>query len=124
MGLLQEFTIDQLGGSIALILGSLGGLLLIIWKSRCKKINCCYLLQCERQVDDDTDDETKNKKKNKKEIKKEEDEEDLITDTELNRKLNENIILKERLKQLALMNEKPNISLNVTPRTESEISVN
>tara|TARA_R110001592_G_scaffold55739_1_gene170351 strand:+ start:2247 stop:2612 length:366 start_codon:yes stop_codon:yes gene_type:complete len=120
MGLLQEFTIDQLGGSIALILGSLGGLLLIIWKSKCKRINCCYLLQCERQVDQDSDDETTNKKK--KEIKKEEDEEDLITDTELNRKLNENILLRERLKQLALMNEKPNISLDVTPRAESVAS--
>ncbi len=120
MGLLQEFTIDQLGGSIALILGSLGGLLLIIWKSRCKRINCCYLLQCERQVDQDSDDETQNKKK--KEIKKEDDEEDLITDTELNRKLNENILLREKLKQLALMNEKPNISLDVTPRAESVAS--
>tara|TARA_R110001592_G_scaffold95065_1_gene274282 strand:+ start:386 stop:580 length:195 start_codon:yes stop_codon:yes gene_type:complete len=55
MGVLQDFTIDQLAGSIALILGSLGGLLLIIWKSRCKRINCCYMLQCDREVNDNDD---------------------------------------------------------------------
>ena len=79
-------------------------------------------MQCERQVDEEEDNEDKPKKKQI--IKKEDEEQDLITDTELNRKLNENILLKERLKQLALMNEKPNINVDVTPRTESEISVN
>ena len=34
-GQLQDFTIDQLAGATALVLGSVGGLLMIIWKSRC-----------------------------------------------------------------------------------------
>ena len=34
-GRLQDFTIDQLAGSIALSLGALGSLLLVIWQSRC-----------------------------------------------------------------------------------------
>lgn len=114
-GLLKEFTIDQLAGSVALILGSLGGLLLIIWKSRCKKINCCYLLQCERQVNDLEDEEEK--RPDKKE------EEKLITDTALEERLNRDIKLKEELKRLALMNDKPNIVATesiVTPRTEDD----
>ena len=59
-GELQDFTIDQFAGSAALILGSVGGLLMIIWKSRCMcKMNCCYLFQCERQPpqEPDSDDE-------------------------------------------------------------------
>ncbi len=63
-GRLQDFTIDQLAGSLALVLGSFGGLLMIIWKSRCKKINCCYLLQCERQVPSDDSDEENNNENN------------------------------------------------------------
>ena len=34
-GRLQDFTIDQLAGSVALSLGALGSLLLVIWQSRC-----------------------------------------------------------------------------------------
>jgi hypothetical protein len=40
MGTLQDFSVDQLAGAAALILGSCGGLLMIIWKSRCKEIKC------------------------------------------------------------------------------------
>ena len=62
MGELQDFTIDQFAGAAALILGSVGGLLMIIWKSRCHcKMNCCYLLQCERRPpenDVDSDEES------------------------------------------------------------------
>jgi hypothetical protein len=47
---LENFTIDQFAGATALILGSLGGLLMIIWKSRCHcKFNLCYICQCERR---------------------------------------------------------------------------
>ena len=49
IGKLEDFTIDQFAGSLALVLGSVGGLLMIIWKSRCAcRINCCYLFRCER----------------------------------------------------------------------------
>ena len=57
-GELQDFTIDQFAGSAALILGSVGGLLMIIWKSRCMcKMNCCYLFQCERSAPKEDSDE-------------------------------------------------------------------
>ena len=34
-GRLQDFTIDQMAGAIALSLGAVGTLLLVIWQSRC-----------------------------------------------------------------------------------------
>ena len=53
--ILENFTIDQLAGSTALILGAVGGLLTIIWKSRCL-CRCriglsdrCYVFHCERE---------------------------------------------------------------------------
>jgi hypothetical protein len=49
-GTLQDFTIDQAAGSAALVIGSIGALLTIIWQSRCHcKCNLCYLFQCERR---------------------------------------------------------------------------
>ncbi len=51
-GTLQDYTIDQLAGATALICGSLGGLLMILWKSKCKKISCCYLITCDREITD------------------------------------------------------------------------
>ena len=57
-GQLQDFTIDQLAGATALVLGSIGGLLMIIWKSRCAcrvRLGCsdkCYLFDCERKPPD------------------------------------------------------------------------
>ena len=54
-GRLQDFTIDQLAGATALVLGSIGGLLMIIWKSRCAcrvRVGCsdsCYIFDCERK---------------------------------------------------------------------------
>ena len=50
IGKMEDFTIDQFAGSMALILGSIGGLLMIIWKSRCKcGMNCCGLFKCSRE---------------------------------------------------------------------------
>lgn len=58
MGQLQDFSVDQLAGAAALILGSCGGLLMIIWKSRCKEIGCrfcwgMYSHNCIRDVPSD-----------------------------------------------------------------------
>tara|TARA_R110001632_G_scaffold92757_1_gene198003 strand:+ start:93 stop:437 length:345 start_codon:yes stop_codon:yes gene_type:complete len=61
-GQLQDFTIDQFAGASALILGSFGGLLMIIWKSRCAcrvrlgLTDKCYLFDCERKPPDDDKD--------------------------------------------------------------------
>jgi len=58
MGLLQEFNINELAGATGLILGALGGLLAVIWKSRCHcKMNLCYICQCERKPPPDNPDE-------------------------------------------------------------------
>jgi len=54
-GKLQNFTIDQLAGALALSLGAVGTLLLVIWQSRCA-CRCrlglsdkCYLFDCARE---------------------------------------------------------------------------
>lgn len=76
-GRLQDFTIDQLAGATALVLGSVGGLLMIIWKSRCAcrmRVGCsdkCYIFDCERKPPpDDSDDEDSKKDKKDKKLKK------------------------------------------------------
>ena len=65
-GQLQDFTVDQAAGALALSLGALGSLLLVIWQSRCL-CRCriglsdqCYLFDCSREpppleVQDDDD---------------------------------------------------------------------
>ena len=48
--ILQSFNINELAGATGLILGALGGLLAVIWKSRCHcRMNLCFLCQCERK---------------------------------------------------------------------------
>eukprot|EP01043_Picozoa_sp_COSAG02_P077484 COSAG02_NODE_16980_length_1038_cov_1.793397_1_plen_106_part_00 len=64
-GRLQDFTIDQAAGAIALSLGALGSLLLVIWQSHCL-CRCrigisdqCYLFDCSREpppLDEDNSD--------------------------------------------------------------------
>ena len=39
MGILQEFNINELAGATGLILGALGGLLAVIWKSPMRTAN-------------------------------------------------------------------------------------
>lgn len=82
---MENFTIDQFAGATALILGSVGGLLMIIWKSRCAcrcRIGCsdkCYIFDCSRSpppdnnnvIDDSDNEDDKNKSPNKSEDKKE-----------------------------------------------------
>tara|TARA_R110000824_G_scaffold90499_2_gene220977 strand:+ start:264 stop:596 length:333 start_codon:yes stop_codon:yes gene_type:complete len=48
--ILQQFNINELAGATGLILGALGGILAIIFKSRCYcRLNLCYLCFCERK---------------------------------------------------------------------------
>ena len=66
-GQLQDFTIDQLAGATALVLGSVGGLLMIIWKSRCAcrvRLGCsdkCYIFDCSREPPPPPEDKDKDK---------------------------------------------------------------
>ena len=49
---MEEFTITELSYAIIAIMGGLSGLLLVIWKSRCKTINLCWGgVNCEREVE-------------------------------------------------------------------------
>jgi len=51
MGRLDDFSLDQVAGASALIVSSIGGLLLIIFKSRCRTISCCWgMWNCIRDV--------------------------------------------------------------------------
>jgi hypothetical protein len=51
MGLLQPFSLDQMAGAAALVLGSLGGFALICFKSRCTTISLLWgCWSCQRQV--------------------------------------------------------------------------
>jgi hypothetical protein len=66
MGELANYTIDQVAGALALTLGSLGGLCLILFKSRCTEISICWgLWSCDRKVSEE-DKEDVDKKDDKK----------------------------------------------------------
>jgi hypothetical protein len=78
---IEKMSIDQFAGSVVLILGAVGSLLLVIWQSKCHcKVNLCYIFQCERRPPNEEDmknlkDQTK-KLKEKKDLKKEEKKDD------------------------------------------------
>jgi len=77
--ILQQFNINELAGATGLILGALGGLLAVIWKSRCLckcRVGCsdnCYIFDCQRMPPPDntgdSSDEENNKDKDKKDKK-------------------------------------------------------
>jgi hypothetical protein len=62
MGKLDDYSLDQVAGALALIISSIGGLMLICFKSRCSQIKLCWgLWSCIRVIpveDKDSDDET------------------------------------------------------------------
>ena len=58
MGQLGDFTIDQVAGAAALLLGSIGALRHVLQQSKCVKIKLCWgLLACNRQVPEDVSEE-------------------------------------------------------------------
>lgn len=69
---IEKMSIDQFAGSVVLILGSVGSLLLVVWQSRCGihcRLGCsdkCYLCDCKRDPPPIDDDEEKKKKDKKK----------------------------------------------------------
>ena len=69
--ILQQFNINELAGATGLILGALGGILAIIFKSRCYcRLNLCHLCFCERKPPPDPEVDSSG----------EEDEEKLVPD--------------------------------------------
>ena len=69
MGNLADYTIDQVAGALALTLGSIGGLCLILFKSRCESISICWgVWACSRKVAEE------DIPKDKEEVKKEDEE--------------------------------------------------
>ncbi len=70
---IEKMSIDQFAGSVVLILGAIGSLLLVIWQSRCAckcRVGCsekCYIFDCSRDpppIKDDKDDKDVDKDKN------------------------------------------------------------
>ena len=69
MGQLANYTIDQVAGALALTLGSLGGLCLILFKSRCETISICWgAWACNRKVAEEDKEEDKKEDKTQEEI--------------------------------------------------------
>ena len=59
---LSDFSLDQLAGAVALGLSSVGGLMLILFKSKCTSVDysCCWGLfkyNCKRAVAKDSEEE-------------------------------------------------------------------
>ena len=50
IGKLEDFSVDQAAGSIVLVFGAIGGLLSVIWRSRCEcSVNLCMIFRCHRK---------------------------------------------------------------------------
>jgi len=82
MGELANYTIDQVAGALALTLGSLGGLCLILFKSRCSSITICWgLWSCNRKVMTEEELEKAEKDKKDAEKKKEDEQVSLVKPT-------------------------------------------
>ena len=82
MGELANYTIDQVAGALALTLGSLGGLCLILFKSRCSTITICWgLWSCNRKVMTEEELEKAEKDKQDAEKKKEDEKVSLVSPT-------------------------------------------
>lgn len=58
---MESFTITELSYAIIAISGAIGGVLMVIWKSRCRTIECGYgCIKCDRDVIKEVEMETFN----------------------------------------------------------------
>ena len=62
---MEEFNINELFAGISLFIGSVGGLLLICWKSKCTEIGCCGF-SCKRKVEGEDEEKQKEDEEKKK----------------------------------------------------------
>ncbi len=61
-----EWNAGDYSNLITISASAIASVLLVVFKSRCKKISICYgLLQCDRKVMSDSEDEEEQKKLNK-----------------------------------------------------------
>ena len=86
----ESMSIDQLAGSVVLVFGAVGSLLLVIWQSRCAckcRIGCsdkCYIFDCSREPPPEDKDKKKDNNLPKNPVKdkdKDKDKESLIPPT-------------------------------------------
>jgi len=55
---MQNYSIQELGVFLSVVVGGLGGMCLILNKSKCKSMNlCCGLISLERKLDKDLEPE-------------------------------------------------------------------
>jgi hypothetical protein len=48
---MEKFTITELSYAVIAMSGAISGILMVVWKSRCKTINLCYgCAKCDRDV--------------------------------------------------------------------------
>jgi len=52
---MEDFNIEQLTLSLTIILGSLSACLMVIFKSRCKRVKCCCI-EIDREIIKDIED--------------------------------------------------------------------
>jgi len=64
---MEEFNINELFAGISLFIGSVGGLLLICWKSKCTEIGCCGI-SCKRKVEGEDEEKQKLNEKEKEKL--------------------------------------------------------
>tara|TARA_R110000824_G_scaffold280101_1_gene468175 strand:+ start:3447 stop:3689 length:243 start_codon:yes stop_codon:yes gene_type:complete len=54
-----DWDANDFSNVITISAAAIGSVLLIVFKSRCKEINCCYLVKCKRDVISDEDSDEK-----------------------------------------------------------------
>ena len=100
-GLLQQFNINELAGATGLILGAVGGLLAVIWKSRCYcRMNLCHICFCERKPPPDKNESSDEESKPESKPEDKPEEEKLIPAPKVNKlESKDSMIITEEAKE-------------------------